>query len=119
MRFFKHVTLTLISNHASSVGKMSNHPMCLLSQVVEAYESDWMSVGFNHYLMHVQSAGFEGGVLEGEATEDSPSVYLNAGHLMQLDTCLCTHGPCSQLQGQTTTFTPKIIIIITFIEEVL
>ncbi|KAI0224051.1 Mediator of RNA polymerase II transcription subunit 14 [Lamellibrachia satsuma] len=100
---YHHLPLINLSGHP--LEKLGKHKIFVklakqsdYYMVVEAYESDWMSVGFNHYLMHVQSAGFEGGVLEGEATEDSPSVYLKAGHLMQLDTCLCTHGPCSQLQ---------------------
>ena len=64
-----------------------------------------MSVDFNHYLMHVTPTGYEGAASEGEGTEDSLCVYLRAGYFMQLDTYLCTHGPCSQLQGRATTAT--------------
>ena len=64
-----------------------------------------MSVGFNYYLLHVSATGFEGGASEGEGTEESTGVYMKAGHLIQLDSYLCTHGPCSQLQGWSAVLT--------------
>lgn len=70
------------------------------------------NVVFNHYLLQVKPAMYDGTSLpapspstsanvtsSGEALEDTPQVYMEAGHLMQLDTYACTHGPSAKLHG--------------------
>ncbi len=69
----------------------------LMTQIVEVYERD-RGVGYNHFLLEVLPSTHDAQV--SDALDDIPQVYLRPGHLLQLDTFICTHGVGAQLYSK-------------------
>ena len=69
-----------------------------MSQVVEAFDTPRRNVDYNFYLLQVTAAHFE--PTEGDILVDVPKLYLQAGHLAQLDKFLCTHGAFAAVHGK-------------------
>lgn len=110
----EHLPIVNISGHP--LESLSRHRLYIrlpkqssMFLVVEVRDED-RNVVFNHYLLQVKPAMYDGTSLpapspstsanvtsSGEALEDTPQVYMEAGHLMQLDTYACTHGPSAKL----------------------
>ena len=82
--------------------------------MVEAQESRKRQLQYNYYMLNVEpSSTPEGnaptvtpsstpaGVNDhGSGGESLQAVYVKAGHMMQLDTFACTHGPSARIHGE-------------------
>ena len=82
-----------------------------LVQVVEIHDVTPLKkrkiVEYRYHLLQVKSDGGDVGSsasINLDAVSDQSSVFLRAGHLVQIDTFLSTHGPCGRLFGMYTTF---------------
>ena len=75
-------------------------------QVVEVCEED-RAIFYNHYLLQVRPTSYDSGAVAAamatDGVEETPQVYLDPGHMVQLDTYTCTHGPGARLHGEKIT----------------
>ena len=71
-------------------------------QIVEVEESECKGIHYKHYLLQVSPSVFDSAGEEVQVVdEEQPpqQAYLRPGHLLQLDTFLCTHSIGSALYG--------------------
>ena len=69
----------------------------LFPQIVEVYERD-KGVGYNYYLLQVSSTVYD--VSLGDGLEEGPQAFLRPGHMIQLDSFICTHGATAKLYSK-------------------
>ena len=80
-------------------------PPCTLFKVVEVHDMTPMRkrkvVEYRYHLLQVKSDDDASGssAVNLDSVSDSSPAFLHAGHLVQLDSFLSTHGPCGRLFG--------------------
>ena len=77
--------------------------MCIsfTTQVVEVEESESKGIVYKHYLLQVSASVFDAAGEEVQVEEEQPQqAYMRPGHLLQLDTFLCTHSNGSAIHGE-------------------